>query len=289
MFEKIALITGNRNKKADAILERVANYLISRKKTLILNKHCAGALEPVIKQPATENDDIGKDCDLAIAIGGDGTMLMASKLLWQYHTLLLGINLGKIGFLSDIPAHSITTALDQILAGEYLEDKRLLLHGELWREDKKIITTCALNDIVIQKWNIARMISLDTYINNAFVHTQRADGMIVATPTGSTAYALSGGGPILEPSLDMLMLTPVCPHMLSNRPIIIDGNSNIEIIVSIGEPHQACLVTDGEIQISLQTNDKVLIRKKTEHTFRFIHLPNHDQFKILREKLHWGK
>jgi len=227
-------------------------------------------------------------CDLVIALGGDGTMLMVAHLLTDYDVPLLGINLGRLGFLSDIPANEIHSQLDEILQGNYTEDRRFLLRGQVFRDNKMLQESYAFNDVIIQKWNIARLVELETYVNGTFVHKQRSDGMIVATPTGSTAYAMSGGGPILHPSLDALVLVPICPHTLSNRPIVVDGNSLIEIIVGTREIDHARMTCDGDIKHELAPGDRVCIQKKDKY-IRLIHPQKHDQFRILREKLHWGR
>jgi len=287
MFNRIGLITNNGVKEVSNTLRTLVDYLASKNKAVILNPCCATLLnDPELE--TCDDSDIGDHCELAIAIGGDGTMLMAAHLLCTKEVPLLGINLGRIGFLSDIPADAIAPQLDKILAGNYVADERFLLQSEVFRHNHIILEAHAFNDVIIQKWNIARLVELDTYINGTYVHTHRSDGLIVSTPTGSTAYALSGGGPILHPSLDALVLVPICPHTLSNRPIVVDGNSKIEIVVGTREVDHARLTCDGEIKLELAPGDRICIHKKGKK-IRLIHPPEHDQFKILREKLHWSK
>ncbi len=286
MFKKIALITNNRAAEIIDTLQAVVEYLRGRDVDIILDALCTALLA----DPGTGSGDAGKfaeGCDLAIAIGGDGTMLRAAHLLADHDIPLLGINRGRLGFLADIPADSVSQHLDQILAGHYVEDERFQLHCEIRRENDILLESHAFNDVIIQKGNVAKLIELKTYVNENFLHSQRADGMIVSSPTGSTAYALSGGGPILHPALNALVLVPICPHTLSNRPVVIDGNSVVEIIV--GTPHidQGKLTCDGEIICDLATGDKVTVQKKNKK-IRLIHPPDHDHFKILRGKLDWG-
>jgi hypothetical protein len=177
--------------------------------------------------------------------------------------------------------------LAQILDGHFVEDERFQLHCQVDRDNITIAESDAFNDVIVQKWNFAKLIELETYVDSKLVHTQRSDGLIVASPTGSTAYALSGGGPILHPSLNALVLVPICPHTLSNRPLVIDGDSVVEIIVGTPEINHASLTCDGDITGRLTTGDRVIVRKKDKQ-LRLIHPANHDHFAILRAKLHWG-
>lgn len=287
MFKRIGLITNSGVKAIQTTLTEVVEYLSSRERQIILDTCCSDLISGH-SFDVFEASELGEQCDLVIAIGGDGTMLMASHILSDIDVPLLGINLGHVGFLADIPADNIAQSMDEILKGHYVEDVRFLLRGQVFRDDECIHKGYALNDIIIQKWNVARLIELETYINGAFVHTHRSDGMIVSSPTGSTAYALSGGGPVVHPSLDALLLVPICPHSLANRPIVVDGNSSIEVVISTGEKDQARLTFDGEIKLELAPGDRVRIKKK-DKKIRLIHPPEHDHFHILREKLHWSK
>ena len=286
MFEKIALITNNDATEIVDTLQTVTKFLSSRNIELILDENCAGLLpDSGLRQLNLEQ--LSEECDLAIIIGGDGAMLRAARVLANHDVPLLGINRGRLGFLTDIPADSVETHLGEILDDNYVEGERFLLHCQVKRGGQNIMERDAFNDVIIQKWNIAKLIELETYVNKALVHSQRADGMIVATPTGSTAYALSGGGPILHPALDALVLVPICPHTLSNRPIVIEGNSIVEIIVGTPEIDHARLSCDGEIACELVAGDRVCIQKK-DKKIRLIHPAHHNHFNTLREKLHWG-
>ena len=286
MFRRISLITNSTAAEIRETLNSVIEFLQARNIEIELDEFCAKITDPG-DLPVVTAEKLGTNSDLAIAIGGDGTMLKAAHLACRHGIPLLGINRGHLGFLADIPADTFDQHLDEILNGKYAEDERFLLYNEVHRNDELICVNFALNDIVIQKWNVARMIDFETYVDGIFVHKQRSDGMIVSSPTGSTAYALSGGGPILYPSLDALVLVPICPHSLTNRPLVINGNSRVEIIIGTWDIHHARLTCDSEIAVELKSGDRVLVEKKNQ-TIRLIHPANHDHFAILRAKLRWG-
>ena len=286
MIKRIALITNSNAKKVAETLNSLIIYLQSSKIDFILDE-CSSALAVQPGLLGMKDDEFDADCDLAIAIGGDGTMLKAAHIACPHEIPLLGINRGRLGFLADIPANAIEEHLDAIFAGTFVEDERFLLHVEVLREGKSLLKSSAFNDVILQKWNIARLIEFETYVDDNFVHRQRSDGLIVSTPTGSTAYALAGGGPILHPSLDALTLVPICPHTLTNRPIVIDGNSLVEIVVGTREIDHARLTCDGDIELELAPGDRVRIQKE-DKIIRLIHPEGHDHFSILRAKLQWG-
>jgi len=286
MFKRIALISNSDAKKVAETLNSLIVYLQSSEIDFILDQG-SSALADQTGLPAMKENEFDADCDLAIAIGGDGTMLKAAHLACQHEIPLLGINRGRLGFLADIPADAFEEHLNAIFAGTFVEDERVMLQVEVIREGKSLLKSAAFNDVILQKWNIARLVEFETYIDGSFVHRQRSDGLIVTTPTGSTAYALSGGGPILHPSLDALALVPICPHALTNRPIVIDGNSMIEIVVGTREIDHARLTCDGDVEIELAPGDRVRVQKK-DKKIKLIHPQGHDHFSILRAKLQWG-
>lgn len=229
-------------------------------------------------------DESTEICDLAIVVGGDGTFLHAARALVEHDIPLIGVNFGRLGFLVDISPDQMEASLSSILRGEYMEDRRFLLQATIGK-DRQLL---ALNDVVLHKWNIARMIEFETSINGKFVDAQRSDGIIVSTPTGSTAYALSGGGPLLEPSLNAIVLAPICPHRLSNRPIVVHGDSEITIgTCGHTDPAHVRVTCDGQTSEPLQAGDKLVIKKHTK-PIRLFHPRNHDHFNLLRAKLGWG-
>jgi NAD+ kinase len=231
--------------------------------------------------------EIGACCDLVIVIGGDGTLLHAARTLAEYAVPLVGINLGRLGFLVDVSPGEMESVLDPILDGEYQSDHRAMLAVRVVAEDALERGDSALNDVVIHKWSTARMIEIETRIEGVFVSAQRADGLIIATPTGSTAYALSGGGPLVDPALDAILLVPICPHDLSNRPLVVPGDRRIEIRVRALDQGHAQVTCDGQTGLPLPPRATVEIMRH-RHLAHLLHPKGHDHYQILRAKLGWG-
>ena len=231
--------------------------------------------------------EIAAHCDLAIVVGGDGTLLTAARSLADADIPIVGVNLGRLGFLVDVSPDTMLDRLEQILQGTYVDEPRFLLEAEILRDDHVVQRTVALNDVVLRIKNVVRMIEFETWINGAFVNLQRADGIVIATPTGSTAYALSGGGPILHPALAALLLLPICPHTLSSRPIVVDAENEIEIRVREEVRETGQVVSDGQANIDVAAGDRLRVRRK-ERPIRLLHPADYDYYHILREKLHWG-
>ena len=235
-----------------------------------------------------ERGQMGSHCDLVIVVGGDGTFLNAARTLGGAHDMaLLGLNLGRLGFLTDISPDQMESKLERILNGEFLEEDRFMLHASVIRNNQLQHEHLAFNDVVVHKQDVARMIEIDTYIDATFITNMRSDGLIVSTPTGSTAYALSGGGPIMEPELNAMLLVPICPHTLNNRPIVIDANTVVEIVIKGDGNSSAQVSCDGQMNEKLNCGDRLIIRKY-EHMIRMIHPADHNHFHILRAKLGWG-
>ncbi len=227
--------------------------------------------------------DIGGKADLAIIVGGDGTLIGVARNMVHSDTPLIGINQGRFGFLADLNPESMFSNIDTILAGEYIEDKRMLINTKILRDKKIVYESFSLNDIVIKSG--VRLVELDVIIDGAFVHRQRSDGIIVSTPTGTTAYALSAGGPIFHPNLDAISIVPISPHTLSNRPIAVKADSQINIkIVSMNEAYASI---DGQIKFPLDLRDVIHI-SKAEESISILHPKNYCYFEMLRNKLHWG-
>lgn len=286
MFTRVGIIAKRGDMRVRETLVKLVDHLRRRGVDIGVDRYCAellGSRAFERDEPAAEGD--GRD--LVIAIGGDGTMLRAAQSLVDYDVRLLGINLGRLGFLADLSPEAMTERLDPILDGAFVEEERLFLECEARRGDEVLRSAHALNDVVVEKWNTARLISVAMRIDGAFVNEQRCDGVIVATPTGSTAYALSGGGPILHPALDALVIVPICPHNLSNRPIVVGAGSEIEIEVHTPETGQAHLTCDGETQQALAPGDRVRVRRR-DRRIRLIHPAGHDHYATLRSKLNWG-
>ena len=287
-FNTIGIIGKFRDASVGETISAVHELLIGRGCKVLLDEVSAMLLTE-LNIPTADRDEIGEQCDLVIVVGGDGTFLNAARSMNEYHVPLLGINLGRLGFLTDIHSEKIKGRLNAILDGEYVEEERFLLHGFFEYENGggDITSSDAFNDIIVHKGHVARMIELDLYINGRYVNTQRADGLIVSTPTGSTAYALSSGGPILHPSLDAIVLVPICPHTMSQRPIVIDSDSDIEIRISDKNHGDALVTCDGQLNVNLGIGDSVRITKN-KTPVHMIHPADYNYYEILRAKLHWG-
>jgi len=231
---------------------------------------------------------LASSADLMIAIGGDGTMLFAASLSRQADIPLLGINRGRLGFLADVSPDEMLASVDHILSGDYTCETRLLLDARLAKGDGTTIAETACNDVVLQRRETGRMVDIVASINGQYVNTHSGDGLIVATPTGSTAYALSCGGPIIEPQLDALVVVPICPHTLTDRPIVVPASRSVEIRVLEREDTKAEVVIDGHEIGAIQPDDLLTITAASER-LRLIHPPGYDFFAILRSKLFWGR
>ncbi len=231
-------------------------------------------------------EQVPEGADLIIVLGGDGTLLSAARAIGAREVPLLPVNLGGLGFLTAITIDELYPNLERAFRGEHRIGKRKLLHAELLRAEKPVANWEALNDVVITKSAIARMIDLDTHVDQMFVCRYKADGLIVATPTGSTAYSLSAGGPIIFPSVGALCLTPICPHMLTNRPVIVPETSTIRIICQADD--SAFLTIDGQVGEPLQKGDQIVCRSSS-HTLLLVRPPRMLFFDVLREKLKWGE
>jgi len=226
--------------------------------------------------------------DLMIAIGGDGTMLYAGNLSRRSDIPLLGVNRGRLGFLADVSPDEMLTSVDHILGGDYTCESRLLLDAQLTRADGSTVAATALNDVVVQRRETGRMIDLVTSIAGKYVNTHSGDGLIVATPTGSTAYALSCGGPIIEPQLDAVVVVPICPHTLTDRPIVVAAGQIIEIRLLRREDTGAEVTIDGDTIGAIEPDDVITV-STADTRLQLIHPPGHDFFGILRSKLYWGR
>ncbi len=228
-------------------------------------------------------EKIGANVDLAIVMGGDGTMLSVARILMNSDIPLVGINRGRFGFLTDLRAEDMLVEIDRILAGQYQIESRMLLIASVYRGNKLIHQGVALNDVVVKSG--LRLIELEVQIDGKFVHKQRSDGLILSTPTGTTAYSLSAGGPILHPNLYAIALVPISPHTLSNRPIAVHSASKIEVtLVQIDE---AQVSYDGQYQLALELGDKIVVQR-AEQSISLLHPTDYCYFEMLRNKLNWG-
>lgn len=286
-FKTVGLIGKQSDPRVSEALETLSSYLLEQEVLVCIDEVNAD----IVSNSALEicsRHEIGERCDLAIVVGGDGTLLNATRVLADHNVPLVGVNLGRLGFLTDISHDNMIEYLSEVLQGNYITEERFLLNSTIIRQGEKLNEASAFNDVVIHKWNVARMIELETYINGKLVNQQRSDGLIIATPTGSTAYALSAGGPIIHPTLNALLLVPICPHTMSNRPIVVDGNDQIEVVICEHNHDNAQVTCDGQISFGLSSGDRILVKKKPQ-PIHLIHPGQHDHYEILRAKLRWAE
>ena len=232
--------------------------------------------------------ELAAKADLMIVVGGDGTLLKATQAIAARPLPLVGVNLGRLGFLADITPERVQDDIAAMLKGEFSREERLLLESGIQRAGGHEPGGTALNDVVVQKADGGRLIEFETHVDGQFLCAYRADGMIVASPTGSTAYALSGGGPILHPAMDALLLVPICPHTLGDRPMVVPGGSRIEILLNHTHGGRAQVTSDGQRTQPLAAGERVQVQR-AERRVSFIHPRGYDYYKILRTKLHWGR
>jgi len=260
---------------------------------LLADRGCAVLLEQetaaesgVDAFPVVDFAGIGKRADLAVVLGGDGTMLSAARTLASSSVPLVGINQGRLGFMTDIALESMTAKMASILAGQYALEPRTMLAAEVSRADRSVFAATALNDVIVTKGASGRLIELVVRIDGQFVYDLRSDGLIVATPTGSTAYALSSNGPIIQPNVPAFALVPISPHTLSNRPIAVSDGCTVEVTLKRGA--DARLQCDGQPQLDLVEGDRITAGR-SPHTLQLVHPPGYDYYAMLREKLHWSE
>ncbi|MCA0901395.1 NAD(+) kinase [Microbulbifer agarilyticus] len=284
-FQNIGLIGRTESDSAVTSLKRLMGFLEREGYSVVLENETATAVSDYPARTSSK-ERLGELCDLVIVVGGDGSLLGAARALAKYSVPLLGINRGRLGFLTDITPDQIEQKVGEVLAGKYMAESRFLLEMSVTREGKPVGKGSALNDVVIHPGEFIRMIEFDLYIDGQFVYTQRSDGLIISTPTGSTAYALSGGGPIMHPKLDAIVVVPLNPHTLSSRPIVVEGSSEFKVIVgeqNVANPHVTC---DGHEQVITEPGDVIRIHKKP-HRLTLIHPIDHNFYETCRSKLNW--
>jgi NAD+ kinase len=228
-----------------------------------------------------------QDVDLMLVLGGDGTMIATARMVGDAEVPVMGVNYGGLGYLAEFPLEELFPALEEVLAGKYHIQQRVMLSVELWRGDELVTRNRVLNDVVVNKSALARIIEIEAYLDQQFVNLFRADGLIVATPTGSTAYNLSAGGPIIFPSMNAVVITPICPFTLSNRPIVVPDDSMIEVRL-MTKNEEVALTLDGQVGFPLEAGDRALIRK-SKTAFSLVQPPSRNYFDVLRNKLKWGR
>ncbi len=285
-FSTIGLIGRLASESTQSSLQRLVSYLEKQDVTVLMDEETSSAMPdcPLKIQPRSVLADV---CDLIIVVGGDGSLLSAARAFSGHDVKILGINRGRLGFLTDISPDDIEYKVGAVLEGKYTTEERWLLASEVRRHDKAVSEGLALNDVVVHPGKFIRMIEFELYIDGHFVYRQRSDGLIISSPTGSTAYALSGGGPIMHPHLDAVVLVPMNPHTLSSRPIVVHGESNIHLVISDSNqlhPHVTC---DGQTHVVAQPGDEVFVRK-SDRRLQLVHPEGHDFYETCRSKLGWA-
>lgn len=286
-FSRIALVGRYQTPGIAQTLATITRWLQSRGAEVLIEADCAKSLTQLQDPPQFREvlaGRIGESADLAIVVGGDGTMLGLARDVAGSDIAILGINHGRLGFITDLPLDAWQTALGEILQGQFREEWRGMLDTKVLRQNQTVFSATALNDVVVTRNNTGRMIETQVEVDGHFMYTQRADGLIISTPTGSTAYALSAGGPILHPQLGGIVLVPVAPQSLSNRPIVLPGDSLIRI--SVTDSADAKVHCDMQLFTDLQDDDLIEVQLRPRGV-RFIHPLNHSFFATLRQKLNW--
>ena len=283
-FKTVALVGRYTDKRVSGPVQGIAQHLTKVGIDIVALPDIANHVDArLIQQNALANE-----VDLIIAVGGDGTMLHAATLCGDADIPLLGVNRGRLGFLTDVSPSEMLESIDKILAGHYSRESRLRLVATLTNVDGHTQSAFALNDVVLQRFNTGRMLDFETRIGDQYVNSHLGDGLIAATPTGSTAYALSCGGPIIEPRLDAVVIVPICPHTLSDRPIVVPSSQLIEVALLEREGTHAEVSVDGHTLGELKPGGSLVI-KEAPGRITLIHPPGYDYYEILRSKLHWGR
>lgn len=271
--------------EAGLVVQELIAWLRQRDREVLLDPEAAAACPAC--GPGRTRDEVAAQADLIVVLGGDGTILALSRLIGSRQVPILGVNLGGLGFLTEIALPELFAALEAVLKAEYAVSNRRMLAAEVRRAGAEVGAFEALNDFVITKTAPSRIVELETFVNGEYVATYRADGLIVASPTGSTAYCLSAGGPILYPTLPALVLIPICPHTLTNRPLVLPDSATLEVVQrSPGE--DVHLTVDGQVDVALQYRDSVVVRR-SPNVIRLVKSPKLNYFELLRTKLRWGE
>ena len=287
MFKQIGLLGRPRHSGVVETLERLISFLKQQDLGVVLEQSTAELVPHYTDLHVCRRHELGMLSDLVVVVGGDGSMLNAARVLANHDVPVLGINRGRLGFLTDILPDELESSLAAVLAGDFREERRFMLEFAVIRDGERIPGGTALNDVVLHPGTAAQMIEFELYINDQFVNSQQSDGLIVATPTGSTAYALSAGGPIMHPSLNALVLVPMYPHTLSSRPLVIDADLEVRIVVVKQRQISPLVSCDGAVRFNTEPGDQLVIRKRNGG-LRLIHPLDYNYYEVCRSKLGWG-
>ncbi len=283
----IAIIGKPRDQQAIQTHKELYQWLTSEGYNVFIDDRLANILGDIPQQQFASLVELGQNADLAIVVGGDGNMLGAARILSRFDVPVIGVNRGNLGFLTDLNPEDFQAALKAVLDGEYIEEERFLLETEVHRHGQIKSHNAALNEAVLHPGQIAHMIEFEVYIDESFAFSLRADGLIVSTPTGSTAYSLSGGGPILSPSLNAMSLVPMFPHTLSSRPLVVDGKCRIKLLVSPENRGSQEVSCDGQVSLPVSPGDEIHIYQ-SPNILKLIHPKDYSYYHVLRNKLGWS-
>lgn len=286
-FQTVALIGKPNHQGATETFNALCKLLIARGVNVIAEQSIAEHVT-CSKVRSAELVELGEAADLALVVGGDGFMLGAARILSRFDIAVLGVNRGNLGFLTDLAPDAFESPLNEVLDGSYATEKRFLLKAEVFRHNELKASNSAMNEAVLNGGKIAQMIDYEVFIDDVFAFQQRSDGLIVSTPTGSTAYSLSGGGSIIMPELNAISLMPMFPHTLSARPIIVGGDNRIKLRVSPANAASLQVCCDGHVTLAIQPGDEIILRK-SRHLLRMVHPKSYNYFNVLRSKLGWGQ
>jgi len=287
-MKKIAIFAKVHDPRCLGIAEELTEWLAERGMVACVEEHLSKQLRRPSSAESAASSEIARDADLVVVLGGDGTLIAAARLVGERDVPILGVNLGSLGFLTEITLDELYPSVERCLAGDFEVSQRMMLLASVERGGEQVELHRVLNDVVINKGALARIVDMETYVNGQYLTTFKADGLIVSTPTGSTGYSLSANGPIIHPALDSISITPICPHTLTNRPLVVASDAQISIRLQSALDEAVFLTLDGQVGVKLVCGDVVQIRKAA-HTTSLIQSRSKDYFEVLRTKLKWGE
>lgn len=283
-MKKIAVFAKVHDPRCQGVAGELFSWLEKRGCQPLIEAHLARHLGC----PGVAAEDIPSSADLVVVLGGDGTLISTARIIGERDIPILGVNLGSLGFLTEIALDELYPALEKCLRGEFRISERIMLRAVVERDGVETASHLVLNDVVINKGALARIVDLRTTVNSLDLTTFKADGLIISTPTGSTGYSLSAGGPIVNPAMNCIVITPICPHTLTNRPLVIAGDSVVEVTVNSLDDEDIYLTLDGQVGLELRSGDRIHVRR-SGHTARLVMSEERDYFAVLRTKLKWGE
>ncbi len=283
-MKKIAIFAKGHDPRCQDVAVELVQWLEGRGLTPLVESHLSRHL---CCREGAESADIAAVADLVVVLGGDGTLISVARLVGAREVPILGVNLGSLGFLTEVTLDELYPALESCLSGDYRVSERMMLRAAVERDGKEIECHQVLNDVVINKGALARIVDLETTVDGDWLTTFKSDGLIISTPTGSTGYSLAAGGPIIHPALDCLVITPICPHTLTNRPIVVDAGASSTVTLK-SDKEDVFLTLDGQVGMELKAGDIIRVRR-AEHRTRLVVSRSKDYFEVLRTKLKWGE